>query len=125
MNAPVAPSGSTDDAAMTQTASETKVAEHTPGPWRSTGFEYEPEAGWFVREARDSRYLAIASVRCTYRETEEIEANARLIAAAPELLEALERALIFIGNTEDEFGDNLECGDIARAAIAKARGAAQ
>lgn len=49
--------------------------------------------------------------------------DARLIAAAPELLEAAERALNFIANTEGEMGEPLESGDLLRAAIAKARGA--
>ena len=51
-------------------------------------------------------------------------ANARLIAAAPDLLEAARRALNFIENTEDEFGDNLPSGDALRAAIARATGEA-
>jgi hypothetical protein len=90
-------------------------AAHTPGPWRSTGLEYEPEAGWFVREAGDGRYLAVASVHSTYREIEEIEANARLIAAAPELLEALEAAVA------DSTGQPNVWFFKAKDAIAKAR----
>lgn len=50
------------------------------------------------------------------------DANAHLIAAAPDLYEALERCLNFIENTESEFGDLLPSGDVARAALAKARG---
>ena len=50
------------------------------------------------------------------------EDNAHLVAAAPELLEALEKSMNFIANTESEIGDTLECGDMARAAIAKAKG---
>lgn len=41
---------------------------------------------------------------------------------APDLLEALERTLNYIENTEGGLGITLECGDIARAAIAKAKG---
>jgi hypothetical protein len=57
------------------------------------------------------------------RETEETRANARLIAAAPELLETLEAV------TDALAGHELNNGDVsainkARAAIAKARGAA-
>lgn len=50
------------------------------------------------------------------------EANAHLIAAAPDLYAALERALNFIANTESEMGEALPCGDAARTALAKARG---
>ena len=55
---------------------------------------------------------------------DELIANAHLIAAAPDLYAALERALNFIANTEGEMGEPLSCGDIARAALAKARGEA-
>jgi hypothetical protein len=44
------------------------------------------------------------------------------VVASPCLLEALERCLNFIENTESEMGDTLECGEQARAAIAKAKG---
>jgi len=48
-----------------------------------------------------------------------------LIAAAPCLLHAAERALNFIENTESELGIELESGDLLRAAIRRARGEAQ
>lgn len=49
-------------------------------------------------------------------------ANAYLIAAAPELYEALQACLNFMENTESELGFSLESADQARAALAKARG---
>jgi hypothetical protein len=52
----------------------------------------------------------------------DVRANAHLIAAAPDMAEALEKALNFITNTESEMGETLPCGDAARAALAKARG---
>ena len=48
------------------------------------------------------------------------EANARLIAAAPELLEALEKALNESGCDGDQCGT--EWHELARAAITKAKG---
>jgi hypothetical protein len=48
--------------------------------------------------------------------------NARLIAAAPDLLAAAKKALNFIENTENEFGATLQSGNVLRAAIAKAEG---
>ena len=45
--------------------------------------------------------------------------NAHLIAAAPELLEALQK---IAGNTYDEWTNGAEAARIARAAIAKATG---
>lgn len=46
--------------------------------------------------------------------------DALLIAAAPELLEAAQKALNYIANTESELGVTLDSGDALRAAIAKA-----
>lgn len=50
--------------------------------------------------------------------------DARLIAASPDLLEAAQKALNYIANTEGELGITLGAGDALRAAIAKATGAA-
>lgn len=47
---------------------------------------------------------------------------ARLIAAAPDLLVAVQRCLNFIEGTEAELGEKFECGNLARSAIAKAEG---
>lgn len=55
------------------------------------------------------------------RSERETEANAHLIAAAPDLLEALERILRY----QESGGHDGDCEDVeeyARAAIAKARG---
>jgi hypothetical protein len=75
--------------------------------------------------------IFIADVRnCTYAEAPEtddqIDANARLIAAAPDLLEALESLNLVIGLTPiaGNKGPLQEACDIAREAIAKAKGGA-
>lgn len=95
-------------------------AKHTPGPWRDVGDGYVEaqsaplkfRSGWY-----DSAYLTADS-------KDEWEANARLIAAAPELLEALEGLLEYCGGSvADEHLDEDEL-KAARAAIAKARGEA-
>jgi hypothetical protein len=64
--------------------SETKVAQHTPGPWEEVGLViYGPD---------NIRIADVESRRgdATY---DEAEANARLIADAPELLDALKGVL--------------------------------
>ena len=58
-------------------------AQHTPGPWAKIGAS--------VANASTRKTIAVA-VGCDGNSGEE-EANARLIAAAPELLEALEAFL--------------------------------
>jgi hypothetical protein len=51
-------------------------------------------------------------------------ANARLIAAAPDLLEACEQALMWVEDDETTHGRKFGTGNVLRAAIAKATGAA-
>jgi hypothetical protein len=68
------------------------TAQHTPGPWtRIAGerFKHDHSAG--VR-APDGNYIACALDRNRYDKDEEVEANARLIAAAPEMLRLLTAA---------------------------------
>lgn len=63
-------------------------AEWTPGPWRS---EYDDNGFFFVDAPnRPSPYVA-----ATGGEGSENEANARLIAAAPDLLRALQLIVRF------------------------------
>jgi hypothetical protein len=73
--------------------------KHTPGPWkvgsRSNGEFYKRNIA-----GADGYHVALTSSR----EDAEVEANARLIAAAPELLEAL-RELQTIVNLAIADGD--------------------
>lgn len=66
--------------------------KHTPGPWEALGNivrspMYQPGGlprGVIIAECRDGYYLP---------HTEEAKANARLIAAAPDLLEAIKQII--------------------------------
>ena len=78
--------------------------KHTPAPWHVAN-------GVQVRSEKDQ--LA----RVWMMRAGEGKANARLIAAAPELLEALESALTILIDSVGDFDY-----DKARAAIAKAKG---
>ena len=73
---------------------------HTPGPWSFRGCE----GGWAIDFNEDQEQV----VDFVYE-----EADARLIAAAPDLLEALECLLK---------ADHDDVRAMARAAISKARG---
>jgi len=66
--------------------------QHTPGPWElGPSFEDEPgEVDVMVRPVRENGVIALAIARPEHRTEAEAEANARLIAAAPELLAKLE-----------------------------------
>lgn len=110
--------------------------KHTPGPWKITDkidgqFAYTPRihvgpavvyytAGYHTAK-QDSEFKAIA------------DANARLIAAAPDLLAALERLSFAAECRDNTMGDACRLIEVkaelasanqqARAAIAKATGA--
>lgn len=77
--------------------------QHTPGPWR---FE---ESTKTIRAVPQNYWLATMD---SWDGAVDHEANARLIAAAPDLLEALEEMV------EESINREVK----ARAAIAKARG---
>jgi hypothetical protein len=128
--------------------------EHTKGPWiiqdNETGKFLAAQTGWSASFDRDDaseaeeesgEYMGVSSstpvmtedksktvaVVCGFgfaSECDYLEANARLIAAAPDLLEALEK----ITRIEDDFSDNghgsakILMKEIAQKAIQKARG---
>ena len=87
------------------------TAKHTPGPWYATTMG---KAGW-VDVFAHGVDIPIASTR-----HQDQEANARLIAAAPELLEALQSVLDNCLDSEGLCTAHAK----ARAAIAKATGGA-
>ena len=87
-------------------------AQHTPGPW-SDGMDIPITA-----KSCDKAGLSLVFVNRD--DKSEPEANARLIAAAPDLLEALQNML---GLTEaSDYMGAREIEQQARAAIAKATG---
>ena len=88
--------------------------QHTPGPWRVNMDCEDAFLGKISVEAGNSYYIAQVD------EGRSQLANARLIAAAPELLEALE---LLVDNPYREGTESDErLRRIARAAIANATG---
>ncbi|HFV9210170.1 TPA: hypothetical protein ACIAH4_004424 [Enterobacter roggenkampii] len=92
----------------------------TPGPWVNVG-------GWVDAE----RSGALSSIVCAInwaapRNPESVnDANAQLISAAPELLEALQDFMANASGEAESCGHSFECVcrfDKAKAAIAKALG---
>ena len=98
--------------------------KHTPGPWAVVTDDTAAQVKGFPCIHSDN-YIVVG-VEGMYGDIETDYANARLIAAAPDLLEALERLATFEAFTFEEWGDdNPEVTarvEYARAAIAKARG---
>jgi hypothetical protein len=71
------------------------MAEHTPGPWRTYGPDSQ-DANWIIAYDGQEIYVSeIAKIPATWNHIldERKAANARLIAAAPDLLAACEAAL--------------------------------
>ena len=97
---------------------------HTPGPWEFVPklTASENHRGFFIRAEKPTKNgkWALAEVQPGDEDGNLGRANARLIAAAPDLLEALE--LIAKGYDEGQSLSGTNCADIARAAIAKATG---
>ena len=99
------------------------TTKHTPGQWSVVEHDHaicvQTESPRQTKFGA-SRYAVVGGLdRSDPEQLEEARANARLIAAAPDLLEALkallERYVLAIGN------EGIECLN-ARAAIAKATG---
>jgi hypothetical protein len=96
------------------------TTKHTPGPWLIS------------ERVKTARLDNALMVRPVYHQNYEYgataiiatsEANARLIAAAPDLLAVLQQMIEVFLDTDGSFGaDETEIMEMARAAIAKATG---
>lgn len=96
------------------------MSKHTPGPWKVEVLGHTLRVvdsyGW----EEHSNDLAVIG-DCS---NPTLQANTRLIAAAPDLLEALEMALNAIESSgiESKRGDATVACRMSRTAIAKAKG---
>lgn len=98
------------------------MSAHTPGPWRkATNLQ-----GHTNHVVADS-YVTVCSFLTSVKSScdrDDIEANARLIAAAPDLLAALQSiAETVVYAPEGGHEEVSDCVRIAKQAIAKATGA--
>ena len=90
------------------------MSKHTAGPWRIQESFVNNGQRWSILFRDDSKWLASV----LHNNNDESMANAKLMAAAPELLEALESLL----EQTRQYGHTAEI-TAAEAAIAKAKGA--
>ena len=88
--------------------------KHTPRPWEVTHQVYSDYSFDIVSNGK-----VIATCGATQDINSDIAANARLIAAAPELLKMLKKISNSIG---DDAQDRQDLKEIAEEAIAKAEG---
>lgn len=86
------------------------MSKHTPGPWNMAGPNTISNA---------AKTIGIAHISTYSVEQSEAEANVRLIAAAPDLLEALRTIVIHAASVQM---DPQWAVKVARSAIAKATG---
>lgn len=110
------------------------MSKHTKGPWRLSH-----DSGYFVETAHDDAESAgvVAELRVpqvkrtedddceledVYREHDEVQANARLIAAAPELLDFAKWYLHYCEEHDDDQRDNMPRYESVKSLIAKAEG---
>lgn len=97
------------------------TSKHTPGPWTA---RYAPGYDRWIVDAQDSRGL-IPVANIIRQDDDEDWANARLIEAAPDMLEALRE---LVAEADEHPGweghqfKNTAGFNMAREAIAKAEG---
>ena len=91
------------------------MSAHTPGPWAAVRTPASGYFDWHVHAKSGPGRLMQIGI-----DTDNTEADARLIAAAPDLLAALERLLACysVSHSPDA---RQSCWDQARAAIAAAK----
>lgn len=98
---------------------------HTPGPWEPTASVYP-----IVMAGK----VMVCKMDCSInsgnwvQSSETAIANAHLISAAPELLEALERSLEWLESARSDQPEDFDCSALddvisqARSVISKAKG---
>jgi hypothetical protein len=101
-----------------------KTDTHTGGPWYPVTLGASPDHSWAI----DSELHEVARLPEWPDNQAEAEANARLIAAAPDLLAALEKILVGLSpasvEVQREWLPELcqVCREIAKNALAKVKG---
>ena len=110
--------------------------KHTPGPWlvmntrdvftglaakAADGRSTAKDDGWHIADCAPSGSYVEGGSGLHELSLDEIKANARLIAAAPDLLDSLSEIFDYAGGADSALHDEYVM-DRARAAIAKAEG---
>jgi hypothetical protein len=95
------------------------MSAHTPGPWRDTGWL---QIATETMLPGDTVLAVVHEDEKRGRLRSEAEANARLIAAAPELLEVCKAVLPLLEDWHEDDGRASTMWRKAQNAIAKAEG---
>lgn len=97
--------------------------KHTPGPWTQLKWDRSPESQPDIEISSDHHPYWLAGVGSPSSDPETVEANARLIAAAPELFETLLRVVKKIDDASGQPSFTANESAEINALIAKAQGA--
>lgn len=104
------------------------MSTHTPGPWNEGRPDMQTIVDGYGSKwiYAGNKYVAVASGR-DVEDWDEVMANARLIAAAPDLLAACKLVLQRWTFSEDQihthtWHDMQDCREVLLAAVAKAEG---
>lgn len=94
----------------------TQTAKHTPGPWKQKGVTTANNGHVFCGDV----HIADC-INCNKLPPKEAEANAKLIAAAPDMVEALKRISSINHNLGTLTDTHMlgKCIEIAAAVLAK------
>jgi multidrug efflux pump subunit AcrA (membrane-fusion protein) len=94
------------------------MSKHTPAPWNIFDDDRNESKEIFVREGGLEKVIATLGIGFSEPFESQQQANAKLIAAAPELLAAAERSLNWLSSYPG--GNATSAYDQMRAAIDKA-----
>lgn len=102
------------------------MTQHTPGPWTTSGDCYQEKGSWVVTiQSNNAPPEMNIAAEALSEHKEQAIANAHLIAAAPDLLEAAQACAEWLDLVKQNYPDMaglIRGMEAARAAIAKATG---
>lgn len=96
------------------------MSAHTPGPWQRSGVRQKLGNEDCIRVGSDGFAIAFLPIGARPQEQAGAIADARLISAAPELLEAVKLARATLADCGQQDSDNWPTFQVVVAAIAKA-----
>jgi hypothetical protein len=102
--------------------SKAMSTQHSPGPWKVASTYAQAQKGHSQIITWADQGLPLATVKPLHLDPSESNANAHLMAAAPELLAALAGLLEWSEHQAAPGTENIEPHRTARAAIMKATG---
>lgn len=105
----------------------TEILRSPPGPWKVAGIAWEVSPGVWTTHVHTSEFVrgVVVGHQARGRTEAEVGANARMIAAAPEMLQMLrDLDAHFAAHFGEQAWATSEIGGMTRVTIAKAAGGA-